>query len=665
MRFCHRFFLLWVLVLPFALQAQKDSLSEDVKAQRWLRQGKTYLELKQFDVADYFFQKVINRPFSQSTTAAYYLSAISSFRLEQSETAQQRFETFLERFPRSRYAPESRYHLAMLDLRSSDMYRHRTGLEMMRQIHQRSRNSSLVQDAEQVARAFLYVEAEDELWMDRWPEEARPPLREWLLEGRIYRQLQRGDSTQARWTYERYLDAYGQAYAPAMALLNGRPPGSPPEDSIIRLAMVLPVHAHLVHDSLTEIPRESRIALEFYEGFMIGIQHAQEGMNRKAFVQVLDSRRDPILTQRALRDLRKQPPHLIVGDIYNAQSDIVGAWAERHEIPQIVPLSPSADLVDRRQQVFLAHPTPADHGRAMGKYAWEDRKLTRMVVFTDQRKGTEVLANAFSQTFDTLGGEILRITVDSVYNDSTQESMRNLVNSLKRQRFDGVYIPILGNQETAGLILSQMAVLGLRKEVLGSPHWWERYQNIDRTLKEQYGVTFSAPFITERQTPSFQLFYDAYLKTYALPPSVYAVQGYDLARYTCQVLDNYLQGSRLTLADFLRRYPYYQGLHQGFAFSGQQSNQFVNVVAYQDGTVKPVNRPEEQPIDDFFDIETPVLAEEAPELNPFPRTEPLDSEPSLEPRALPESEPAAQVEEEKPRRRSRLKLLGKRNRKEE
>jgi branched-chain amino acid transport system substrate-binding protein len=347
----------------------------------------------------------------------------------------------------------------------------------------------------------------------------------------------------------------------------------------------------VLDDSLLSsgIAPQSQPALRFYEGFRLAVADFERHARKRLYLRIFDSRGDSLTTASLLDELDALSPDLVVGDFYGAPLEQLARWAESRATPQVVPLSSSSQLVAWRQQVFLAHPTIYTHGAVSARYAFDSLGLRRVAVWTDSLPGTEALAEAFMNTFDTLGGEVIRLQVDSAFHPEMQDDIRSTLHSLRFQQVDGMYLPLLGQQETAGLILSQMRTMNLDYPVLGSPHWWSRYDNIDRDLKESYGLVFSTGYLTERDDPRFKEFYTRYLQQYALPPDEFAVQGYDLGRYLLQLLDQYRYGT-VPLATYLRQAPPFRGLHLDLEFQGQQSNQLVNLGAYLEGGVRRVNR---------------------------------------------------------------------------
>ncbi|MEL6841698.1 MAG: ABC transporter substrate-binding protein, partial [Bacteroidota bacterium] len=380
------------------------------------------------------------------------------------------------------------------------------------------------------------------------------------------------------------------------------------ERSVVKLALVLPAFYEQMNpfeiDSLPEIPGKSKVALEFYEGFEAALEEYEQEGQKKVFVRVLDSQRDSLITEEVVNTLQEFRPDLVIGDVYNQQSIQLSQWAETMRVPQIVPLSPTYELVAGKQHTFLAHPAVGEHGVRMALFARDSLKLQKVAVWSDQRYATDLLASSFRNTFLALGGEVVDFVVDSTFNRQAVKDIEQLVREMGASQADGVYIPILSNEETCGLIFSLMdKFYNARKlKVMGSPHWWLRYKNIDRELKDRYGVYFSSSYLVEQDNESYRDFYRDYTRQFGFPPSQYAVQGYDLGQYLLSILDDYQFSSGESLTEYLRQYPVFNGIHTNFEFAGGQSNQFVNIGQFQPEGIVKVN---DKPTLDLYELFVP------------------------------------------------------------
>ncbi|MEL6134374.1 MAG: hypothetical protein AAFR59_13515, partial [Bacteroidota bacterium] len=107
-------------------------------------------------------------------------------------------------------------------------------------------------------------------------------------------------------------------------------------------------------------------------------------------------------------------------------------------------------------------------------------------------------------------------------------------------------------------------------------------------------------FFLEEGSYEVEKFFQSVLKTYGFPPSQYMVQGFDLGKFTQEVLAAYVDQSLYDLGTFIRNYPVASGLHMDMDFRGQSINQSVNILQYSPEGVKCINREKKSPENFFF-----------------------------------------------------------------
>ncbi|MEM9986971.1 MAG: ABC transporter substrate-binding protein, partial [Bacteroidota bacterium] len=360
------------------------------------------------------------------------------------------------------------------------------------------------------------------------------------------------------------------------------------EPNIVRLAITLPFYwdnTSAVYNG--QLPRGGVTSLEFYEGFKIAVEEYADSMNQQVFLRLFDSRRDTNQVNVFLNDMLSFRPTLIVGDYYNNESKVISAWADSFNIPQVIPFSPTSSLVQDRAFSFLAHPSVFSHGARLAEYAWYNQGLTRVAVFSDGSSSTQELADGFSSTFTELGGVIDTMDISPNYEtavDQIPDQVRRIVNDGSGV---GVYIPLMGNEEAAGLIINLLRQRAKDVAVMGSPHFRTRYNTLSRDIKEYYQVLFTTSHLLDTEEEAYRNLYRQYLKEFYFPPSANVVQGYDLGKFLLRVIKDYDPSLGATLDNYLRIAPKFQGLHIDYHFDSNQSNQSVNIGQYTaEGVVK-------------------------------------------------------------------------------
>ncbi len=582
----------WLVLLPAlwllpacGLFRSTQGIPFDSKAEALLIEGKQHLKAGAYAEALDAFEEIRQRDFNRSSTAAIYLSGLAAFNLNFDEIARQRFLTIIEEYSLSRYVPEARYHEALLQLRKPDQASRFRGLQKLIALREEGPETSLAQDISAQLREAYFQQLllpELEQFLRQAPASEKLPVMEALL----YRQVAEGETPAARQRYQAHLNAGGKPSA-FLDLLFPSPEETMPElwkePDIIRLALMMPFFFDEAQVRFaSDLPEKSIRGLEFYEGFRLGIEDFEANQAKKVFLKIIDTQQDTSHTRQQLARLDSLRPQVVVGAVYNSQSQVIAGWAQQRKVVQVVPISATADLVDSASTfTFLAHPKAETHGERMATYAREQLALEHVYLFTDGGEATDQLADGFAETFLRLGGTVDTLLVPKDYDEDGVKEISQLVRDIPgRSPGIGVYIPLINNEESASLIINLMRREDKEVTVMGSPHFYSRYTTLPRDIKEAYQLLFTTSHLVTPDDPVYEKLYDIYLQRYKLPPSENVVQGYDLARYLLRLLNNYDPSLGLSLDGYLRFAPRYEGIHIDYQFSSQQSNQRVNIGQY-------------------------------------------------------------------------------------
>lgn len=579
-----------LLISSCKSQRQLTGLGYDTETASLIRVGKKYLNDKQYDQAADVLDDAASRPFNQSTTAAVYLSGLANFYAGDYLKALQRFNRIEQTFPRSKYVEEARFHRALILLNDNRADKQMEALNLLARLSRYAENLDVAENARNAYRKFLFYESNVEL-NQRFFEQAEDSVRQDALEALCYIYQVKGQKEEATRLYQSFLADGGTPTPFLQSLMES---GYIPEDKhadVIRIGLILPLYAdNPMISYLDEIPKESKPWLDFYEGFLQAVQKFELVPEKKVFLKILDSQSDTLLTPFLLEDISRIQPQVIIGGVDPVISRQISDWAEINRIPYLDPFSYESATVESKAYTFLLNPSIKVHGANMANFAFENLGMQKVAIWSNRKAVTETMIQGFQSAFDTLGGETFVIYIDSVFDkDEAIIEIPKMVNYMKTQEFDGVYIPINRDEVSANLILSIMKREEVETQVLGAPRW-KTYRHINRELKEDYQLHFTTSNIFEEEDPEYQSFYTEYLKNYAYPPNARNLQGYDIANYSLNLLGDY--GYTLPLTDHIKQYPKFRGVQLSYFFDQQQVNQFVNIAKYYDGGIVKVKKPE-------------------------------------------------------------------------
>lgn len=579
--------LLFLAVLQGTAFTQVDSTSwdDDALATAYVSVGKRHLASGEYKQAIEVLDSALERPFNPRTTSAEYLRGLALFYLGKEEQAMDVFETFMSTYPASTYIPEVSYHYAILQLEGWPDDRG-AGIQTLIELWRQDTLSVLAAEAGQRLQQYFFGQC-DTSALTVLLSECAPEEIPFFLEPYCYCLQEKLEAPDlAKMVYDEYQNQFEESLPFLDRLFDPRKEKRYGDRENIRIAVFLPLFLQEgIRDSTRDVPRRSRIALDFWEGFKMAYERMEPSLKKRITLRVFDTQRDSATVEAHLVELDAWYPDLVVGAVYNTQTEIISRWSERTGTPQIVPFSPNGKLVEDKLFTFLAHPDISVHGAKLASYGFDSLGITKVAVFSNGTNATEQLATPFIEAFRSKGGEVVRITVDSAFTQDGAKDIVSLTRSLKLQRCDGAFVPIFGDQETAGLILSQMSVMEMNVPVLASPHAWKRFNNIDRELKDRFSLTFSTSFMCDNQDTTYRSYLKAFLEQYRIPPSDFHTQGYDIGNWVLTVVNEY-PFRYLSLADYIRNYPTSSGFHQDIEFKGSQINQTVNLGQFKNGEIQ-------------------------------------------------------------------------------
>ncbi|GAB4414317.1 MAG: hypothetical protein OHK0039_22000 [Bacteroidia bacterium] len=594
----------WLLLLSLSLascsllrQAGGSSAPPiDRNAEELIAQGKRLFQTNDYADAMDAFEMARDREFHRSTTLALYLAGLSAYYAGYDDIATQRFTTLHLTYPRSRYNEEARYHECLIHLRNwreEDRFR---GLDTLFAMAGTGSNAKLRADARTQVQHYLFDTAELSDVQAYYQHSSRDN-RQTVMEALVYRlfELKRYDEAKAR--YEAYKQGGGRDSEYLKGLFAKLPTTPEPaplvEPDIVRIALFLPLFNHMEQNLYgNTLPEETLRGLEFYEGVQKALdEYAARPGAKKVFLKVYDTRRDSLWTRGYLQELDSLRPQLIIGAIFNAQSKVLSEWAEANQVPQIVPISPSEELVQDKDYVFLAHPAAVTHGASMATYAYQELGLAHVSVFSDRSAATQPMADGFCETFARLGGTVDTFYIDPDYRKYAIREIPSLISEIPYHLGNvGVYIPLMNNEESAGLIVNLLKQRNKKVVVMGSPHFRSRYSTLGRETKEGFNLLFTTSYMIDPADTAYQRVYSEQLRDFSLPPTENFIQGYDMGRYVFQVMDTYDPRLRVPLESYLRVFPRFEGLHLDYYFHSSQSNQQVNIGQYTPEGILKVQR---------------------------------------------------------------------------
>lgn len=284
---------------------------------------------------------------------------------------------------------------------------------------------------------------------------------------------------------------------------------------------------------MTSKGRPSANYLEFYQGFLLGLDSLKTKKGYSIDLDLYDTKRDPEELLAILDEERFRRSQLVVGPVYEEEMEEVVKFAEEKQIPVVSPLAHMTRV--ESDVLFLMAPDPTQKYAKAANLIGEGKSVTLIY--------TESTDKEFEQEMLTLLGETPYKRHEYKYlHPSFKVKEGELhpsdLTPLLDNENDNLFIILSDNEIDVDRVLAALASAdtNLRARSLGSPKYavlgnarWNRYQNIDRSIFFKNRITFFSTYHAKRDSERIVAFDRAYLRAFGSLPSLYAYRGYDAA----------------------------------------------------------------------------------------------------------------------------------------
>jgi ABC-type branched-subunit amino acid transport system substrate-binding protein len=309
---------------------------------------------------------------------------------------------------------------------------------------------------------------------------------------------------------------------------------------------------------------KAALAIEFYQGFMLGIDSAaSSGMNFK--VNVLDTRDYNAQIETFLKSPELAKSNLLVGPVYPDGQKYISNFTIANKIPIVSPLAASLPQEFNNPNLISIVNNINLHVQKIGDHINRNYNSENNVV---------VLINPKSSDDEVFGGPIREyFTTLKNKKFSFQEYASVFSMEMKVQK-NKQYIILLSSSNKSFVTASidkllKMQRAGLSVNLYGHPNWTkqtypaEKLQSLNTIVSSSYKVDYRRPAVIN--------FVRKYRVAYQFEPSEYAFKGYDIGLFFGGLIAR-------SGPDFLKDITKhnYRGLHNSFHFIHDEKFGYVN-----------------------------------------------------------------------------------------
>ena len=302
-------------------------------------------------------------------------------------------------------------------------------------------------------------------------------------------------------------------------------------------------------------------------GFVLALQTADPGQNRKLFVSLIDTKTNPAMTLSAANSV-VSAISVASGFTDNDSVLVAGPIFEDEEVPFLSIGATDPSLPDTiGKSIFLVPFGDNAQAAAAAEFAQSEFGNTVAILWDATSQYSRTLPRYFRARFEELGGEVV---FDSAYNGECDifllgTQVQDLISTpsfiylaglpacigetVASLRSAGVDLPIVGGDglDTPNLFLGGSE---LTNDVWYTTHAW---------------------LSSETGTPEVQQFMSSYEKAYGNPPQdAFAALGYDAANLLLDVLQRTTDIRPARIAEALEETSEFQGVTGTISYSAER-----------------------------------------------------------------------------------------------
>lgn len=266
--------------------------------------------------------------------------------------------------------------------------------------------------------------------------------------------------------------------------------------------------------------------LDFYQGFLLGLDSVKQKSGISVEVDLYNTARDTMRVREIMEEKEFRQAQLIIGPVYEEGLSEVARFAERREIPVVSPLAHIERL--NSDVLFQLAPDPACKYEKVKDLVAADKRVTLIYTSTvDREFEREILALLGDHPYER-------------YNYRYQQGSRSSsdLTPLLENDADNVFVILSDNEVDVDRILAGLASADTsitsrgrtapKFTVLGNARW-NRFNNLDRSIFFKDRVVFISTYHAKRDSEVVKAFDSAYLRSFGMLPSLFSYRGYDTA----------------------------------------------------------------------------------------------------------------------------------------
>jgi hypothetical protein len=349
------------------------------------------------------------------------------------------------------------------------------------------------------------------------------------------------------------------------------------------ISLLLPFNLNRIKVSTaSKIETEkSALAIDFYQGFKLGLDSVAATTSMNFRLNVLDTRDNNIQITTLLKSGQLTGSKLIVGPVFPDGIRFITNYSIANNIPVVSPLAASHPNEFNNPHLISMVNNIEVHAEKMGTYisGKYDPGKTVIALISTRKPDDELLAAPLRHYFQQ--GKGTQFTFEEYSSVFTMET----------KKLPGKdYVILLTSTERPFVVatldkLVKMKGAGARLSLFGHPNWLKQNYNTDKLQALNTKITSS--YMVDYKSPAVISFIKKYRNVYNFEPGEYSFKGFDTGLYFGRLLAEHG-------VSFLKYIPRekYRGLQNSFSFVKDEKLGYINIslllLEYKNYALNPV-----------------------------------------------------------------------------
>lgn len=350
----------------------------------------------------------------------------------------------------------------------------------------------------------------------------------------------------------------------------------------LKTGIILPIELS-VYNSNKRLPIGNEIFTGIYSR-ILDLQIKNSGLLINFAVAETEEEEKDNSYNAAKKIISGHKPEILIGPVFSKNTVEVARAAINAAIPLITPTATDNIITDGNSWCFQLNPTHEERGRIAAREMLYDRRVSKIAVLSEQKDYLRKMTDGFLD-------ELKKAGIKTLFYTSINGKISGIetLDTQTGNTFDAVYLP-LASPETIEKALNMLAEkkIGYLK-LFGSGIWSE--EKVIKRFKGKLpqGITFFTDFYVDNASDDVQKLLNRNRAYWNHDLSSDFWYGYDTLDYLLTLLEQKkaAQGKQ-NLAAIMMHAPAFKAHYTQFLFEGNNVNRYMNVLRYENGTIKRI-----------------------------------------------------------------------------